>query len=141
MDFQKILVPVIGNSADEDAIKLACRLAKKAKAKVYAVHVITLKPALPVDAEVEPEIQKGETILGSMEIAAEEEGYTVETELLQARDAGTAILDEAVDRDIDLILIGLPYKMPFGRFSMGQVGPYLLKNARCRVLMLRENPE
>ena len=31
MEFHKILVPVVGTEADEEAMKLACRLAKKNK--------------------------------------------------------------------------------------------------------------
>ena len=140
MEFRNILVPVVGTGADEQAIRLACRLAKKNKTKIMAVHVITVKPTMPVDAEVESEIEKAENILDKMESAAEEEDYKIETDILQARDAGAAIIDESVEREADLILMGLPYKTPFGEFSMGQVGPHLLKKAKCRVVLVRDLP-
>jgi nucleotide-binding universal stress UspA family protein len=135
MEFHKILVPVVGTEADEEAMKLACRLAKKDKGKVWSVYVVTIKRALPLDAEIEPEIQKAETILDHIEMVAEEEDYEVETDVLQAREAGPAIIDEAVEREIDLILMGVKYKRRFGQFSLGNVVPYVLKNSPCPVIL------
>ena len=58
MEFKKILVPVVGSDADEEAMKLACRLAKKDKGKVWAVSVVAVKRALPLDAEIDSEIRR-----------------------------------------------------------------------------------
>ena len=135
MEFHKILVPVIGTEADEEAIKLACRLAKKNKGKIWAVYVITIRRALPLDAEMEPEIEKAEGILDHMEMAADEEDCEIETDILQSREAAPAIVDEAVEREIDLILMGVTYGTRFGQFSLGSVVPYVLKNAPCRVIL------
>ena len=138
MEFRKILVPVVGTEADEEAIKLACRLAKKDKGKIWAVYVITIKRALPLNAEIQPEIQKAEGILDHMEMIAEEEDYEVETDVLQAREAGPAIIDEVVGRGIDLILMGVKYKRRFGQFSLGNVVPYVLKNSPCPVMLYQQ---
>jgi nucleotide-binding universal stress UspA family protein len=138
MAFQQILVPVIGTRADEETIRLGCQLASKNKAKICVVYVITIKRALPLNAEIEPEIRKAEDILDRMEGVAEEEGYEIETDLIQARDAGPAIIDEAVEREVDLILIGIAYKTRFGQFSLGSVVPYILKNAPCRVILYHQ---
>jgi len=138
MELHKILVPVVGTEADEEAMKLACRLAKKDKGKIWAFYVITIKRALPLDAEIEPEIQKAEDILDHIEMVAEEQDYEVETDILQAREAGPAIIDEAVERGIDLILMGVKYKRRFGQFSLGNVVPYVLKNAPCPVILYHQ---
>ena len=138
MEFHKILVPVSGTEADEEAIKLACRLAKKDKGKIRAVYVITTKRTLPIDAEIESEIQKAEGILDHIERVAEEQDYEVETDLLQAREAGLTIVDEAVEREVDLIVMGVKYKRRFGQFSLGDTVPYVLKNAPCRVILYHQ---
>jgi len=138
MEFHNILVPVIGTEADDEAIKLACRLAKRDKGKIWAVYVVTLKRTLPLDAEVEPEIKQAEEILDHAESIAEEQDYEIETDLLQAREAGPTIIDEAVERGVDLILIGIKYKTRFGQFSLGSVVPYVLKNAPCRVILYHQ---
>ena len=135
MEFRKILVPVIGTNADEEAVRLACRLAKKDKGKIWAVYVITVKRALPPDAEIESEIRKAEDILDHAASVAEEQDYEIETDLLQAREAAPAIVDEAVEKEVDLILMGVTYGRRFGQFSLGSVVPYVLKNAPCRVML------
>jgi nucleotide-binding universal stress UspA family protein len=139
MKFSRILVPVTGTLADEEAIELACRLAKPDKSEVYVICIITVKRELPVDAELESEIQRAEEILGRMEKVARKENYKIETEVLQAREPGPAIISEAVDRRIDMIFLGLIYKVRFGEFSLGEVVPYVLKNSPCRVMLYQSS--
>jgi nucleotide-binding universal stress UspA family protein len=136
--FNKILVPVSGTDADAETIKLACRLAKKDKGKVWAVSVVTIKRALPLDAEIDSEIKKAEEILDKVEDAAAEEDYEVETDVLQAREVGPAVVDEAVERGMSLILMGISYKQRFGQFSLGDAVPYVLKNSPCPVILYQQ---
>jgi nucleotide-binding universal stress UspA family protein len=136
--FKKILVPVVGSNADAETIKLACRLAKKDKGKVWAVSVVAIKRALPLDAEIDSEIKKAEGILDKVESVAEEEDYEVETDVLQAREVGPAIVDEAVERGVSLIVMGISYKQRFGQFSLGSVVPYVLKNSPCPVILYQQ---
>ncbi len=138
MMFTKFLVPVSGQKVDEDIVKAACVIARRSKGKVYVVHVIQVSRELPLDAEVKPDIQKGEEILANAEKVASMVDWQVETEILQAREVGPAIVDEAVERGVDMIIMGLHYKKPFGEFDLGSVVPYVLKNAPCRVLLWRE---
>ena len=135
MELYKILVPVSGTEADDEVIRLACELAKKSKGKIHAVYVITVKRTLPLGAEIESEIKRAEGILEHIEIVAEEQDCEIETDLLQAREAGPTIVDEAVEQKVDLVVMGVKYKMRFGQFSLGDVVPYVLKNAPCRVLL------
>jgi len=138
MEFKKVLVPVVGSEADEETMKLACRLAKKDKGKVWVVSVVAIKRALPLDAEIDSEIRSAEDVLDSVESIAEEEDCEVETDVLQAREVGPAIVDEAVERGVDLILMGITYKRHFGQFSLGDVVPYVLKNSPCPVILYQQ---
>ena len=56
-----------------------------------------------------------------------------------------ARLDElkarAREQGIDLILMGVSYKRRFGQFSLGNVVPYVLKNAPCRVILYHQIPQ
>ena len=141
MKFQNILVPVSGAATDEEAVKLACRLARQDKAGICAVNVIPIERTLPLDAEIADEVQKAEEILSRMESVARGQNYSIETDLLQAREAGPTIVDEAVEREVDLILMGVEYKRHFGQFSLGSVVPYVLKNAPCRVILYHQYTE
>lgn len=133
--FKKILVPVSGKDTDHETVRLACRLAKKDKGKVLAVSVVAIKRTLPIDAEIESEIKKAEEILDRAENAAVEENYEIETDVLQAREAGPAIIDEALERKVSLILMGIAHKQRFGQFSLGNVVPYVLKDSPCPVIL------
>ena len=138
MDFQRILVPVSGTEADEEAMKLACRLAKKDKGRIWSVYVVTIKRALPLDTEIESGIETAEAILDHIEMVAEEQDCEIETDVLQAREVGPAIIDEAVEREVDLILMGAKYKRRFGQFSLGSVAPYVLQNSLCPVILYHQ---
>ena len=64
---------------------------------------------------------------------------TIRTDLLQARDVGAALVDEAAELDADLILLGLPYRKRFGGdFALGRTVPYVFQNAPCQVIVVRE---
>ena len=136
----RILVPVNGNPTDDDAVALACEIGRRGKAAVYAIYVIEVKRTLPLDVDLPPEAAKGDTVLARAERVAEDFGIDLETEILQARDVGTAIVDEALERDIDLIVMGIGYKRKFGEFDLGHTAPYVLKNAPCRVWLARAAP-
>jgi nucleotide-binding universal stress UspA family protein len=144
MEYNKILVPVVGSEVDGEAMKLACRLAKKEKDKdkgkgnIWAVSVVAIKRALPLDAEIDSEIRRAEDVLDRVQSIGEEEGFEIETDVLQAREVGSAIVDEAVERGVDLIVMGIVYKRQFGQFSLGDVAPYVLKNSPCPVILYQQ---
>jgi nucleotide-binding universal stress UspA family protein len=91
-----------------------------------------------LDAVIESEIHRAEEALARAEDVASDKDYEVETDLIQGRDAGPAIVDEAMDKEVDLILMGFTYKKRFGVFNLGRVIPYVLEEAPCRVLLYRE---
>lgn len=134
---RSILVPVDGSPASMDAVSLACSIARKNKGKVYAVHVIEVKRSLPLDADLAEEASNGEDVLTRAERIAAEADYKIEGELLQAREAGHAIVDEAIERGVDLILMGAEHKAPLGEYQMGRLTQYVLRAAPCNVWLWR----
>jgi len=136
-----ILVPTDGSSASMRAVALACSIAKRNKGRVYVVHVIEVKRSLPLDAELEPEASEGERILLQADKAADEQDFEVQGGLLQAREAGHAVVDEAVERGVDAIILGVDYKRPVGEFQLGRLTQYVLKNAPCLVWICRQSAE
>ena len=133
--FHRILVPVTGTESDEETMRMACWIAKRDKSRLYAMYVITIKRSLPLEAEIEVETKKAEEILDRVEKIAAGEDYQIETDLLQAREIAPTIIDEAVERKIDLILMGVKYQRRFGQFSLGNIVPYIIKNAPCQVML------
>ena len=133
--FHRILVPVTGSEADDETIRTACWIAKRDKSRLLAMYVITIKRSLPLEAEIESETRRAEEILARIEQIAEDEDFSIETDLLQAREIAPTIVDEAVDRKIDLIIMGVKPQTRFGQFSLGNIVPYILRNAPCQVIL------
>ena len=130
-------MPVNGNQTDDEAVALACDVARQHKAAVFAIYVIEVKRTLPLDVDLPPEAARGDAVLARAEERAEEWSVDLNTELLQARDVGTAIVDEAIERQVDLIVMGVSYKRKYGEFDLGRTATYVLKNAQCRVWLVR----
>ena len=99
---------------------------------------LEVKRSLPLDADLPMEATRGEEVLDRAEEIASNLDESIQTELLQARDVGTAIVDEAINRGADLILLGVSYEKRFGEFTIGKTVPYVLKNAPCRVWICRQ---
>lgn len=129
---------------DDETVRLACRMAGRARgeskelALLYAVHVIEVNRSLPLSAPVEPQVERGEEVLDAVEKVASEFEVQVETEMVQARETGPAIVGEAEEWGAHVIVMGLPFKRRFGEFNLGKTAPYVLKHAPCRVILFRE---
>jgi nucleotide-binding universal stress UspA family protein len=138
MNFTTILVPVKGIPSDDAAVRLACQIGKQNKARVMAINVIEIQRNLPLNAESDAQLQRAEAVLEHVEQVAKAARGVLETEILQARTAGVALVDEAVVRGVDLIVMGIPYRKPLGDFQIGTTTQYILKNASCPVWLCRE---
>ena len=150
---KKILVPVDGSEASLEAVAVACNLGRRNKGTVYAVYVIEVARSLPLDAELDTEARSGEGILALAEQVADEQDFKVEGEILQARDAGHAIVDEAIERGVGAVVMGVELqdenrgfdwpqhgkpKAIVNDLKLGHVADYVLHNAPCEVWLIRQ---
>jgi basic amino acid/polyamine antiporter, APA family len=135
--FNSILVPVDGSNASLQAVALACDIARKNKGIVYVVHVIEVKRTLPLDASLDSEAAAGEEILARAEEVAREQKLDLRSEIIQAREASHAIVDEAMARSVDLVILGMEYQQPFGEFQLGRLIEHVMKSAPCEVWVCR----
>ncbi|HSW42673.1 MAG TPA: universal stress protein [Patescibacteria group bacterium] len=137
--FTRAVVAVDGGPSDTRLLTLVIELARRSRAEVVAVHVVEIDWTLPLDANVAQGSDEAQHILDMAEAQAKNAKYALETVLVQARDVGAALVDEAVERDADLLVLGLPYRKRFGGdFAIGRTVPYVLKNAPCAVWVARE---
>jgi nucleotide-binding universal stress UspA family protein len=135
---RRILVPLGGNAVDAETVRLAARMAAAREGQIYAIHVIEVARSLPLGASLDREVGRAEAILDEAEQLAGEADVGIETQLLQARDTGPAIVGEAESWEASWIVMGLPYKRRFGDFNLGRTVPFVLKQAPCRVILFRE---
>ena len=137
--FRRALVALNGASSDARIVRLVAELAKPTKAELIGVHVVEIDWTLPLDADIAGSSGEAQRVLDIAEGIAEEAKVPFDTVLLQARDVGAALVDEAVERDADLLVLGLPYRKRFGGdFMIGRTIPYVLKNAPCATWVVRD---
>src|SRR5256885_313211 len=138
MQLKRIIAALGGTSVDADVIRLAATLAKPRKSEVTAIHVIEVRWNLALDAILDAETERGEVLLDEAAKVGQQSGITIETELLQARDAAAAIIDTARERQADLILLGMPYRKRLGRVYVGRTVTNVYVGASCAVLAYRQ---
>lgn len=137
--FRRAVLGLTGGTTDERMVRIACQLAKPYKSEIIGVHVVEIDWTLPLDADVAGRNDEVQRVLDVAEATAEDVGYRLTPVLLQARDVGAALVDEASERGADLLMLGLAYRTRFGGdFAIGQTIPYVLKNAACAVWVVRE---
>jgi nucleotide-binding universal stress UspA family protein len=139
LDAKRILVPVNGTPYSERTFRWACQMAREVKAELHAVYVIEVPLALSLEAEIAEDINKGEEILARIEaIGAEEKYKGLQARFLRARQAGPAVVLEAEDRYMDLLIVGVPYKRSFGSCILGATASYIFHNSSSQVMFWRE---
>lgn len=137
--FRRAVVALNGGPSDPRIVRVAVEAARPTKAEIVAVHVVEIDWTLPLDADVAGRSEETQRVLDLAEQVAEQSRYRIEPVLLQARDVGAALVDEAMERNADLLIVGLPYRKRFGGdFAIGRTIPYVLKNAPCVVWVVRE---
>lgn len=139
---KRILVPVKGDAIDEEAMRLAytyakAKLGKGRNVAIDVVYVVAVPHALPLNAELTEQVERGEKALDNAEAVARDMGLEVEACILQARSPGAAIVDMAREAGSELIVMATDYHTKLGELDLGLTIPYVLKNAPCRVWVCR----
>jgi K+-sensing histidine kinase KdpD len=136
-----IAVIVDGKKLDNELVRLACLMAKKAKRKVHLVHIIEVPRTLPLKATLTKESEYADKLLHEAMAIADEAGCEAVAEVVQTRDAGPAIVDEAKDHSCALIMLGLVRNSHKGQSAgnyLGKTIPFVLANAPCRVWVVQD---
>ena len=102
---RRVLVPVSGGRSDEQAVRLACSLVEK-KGTVYLFNVLEVARDLPLDAPPQADVERSDALLERMERVGHSEKRNVETEAVQAREAGPMVVNEAIERSVGAIVMG-----------------------------------
>ena len=132
-----VLVALSDSNASMNALRQAAAFARQRRAKLCVVHVIEVARALPLNAEMEPEARRGEQMLRRAEEIARAESVTINGDLLQAREAGQAIIDEVHERGAAIVVLGLRHREGIGP-AIGRTAEAVLRGANCEVWLIRE---
>jgi nucleotide-binding universal stress UspA family protein len=142
LTFDRILVPLAGTEADDPALRLTAILLAGTAGRAFLLHVIEIPFERQLDAQDPRAVAFADEALGHGEAFLTEHEVQVETGIAQARAAGAAIVDDAVERRVDLIVMGLRYKKRFGGgWDAGRTVPYVMRNSTAPVWCLRVETE
>lgn len=140
--YRRILVPVHGGALDQHAIDLAGSVSdRKGGADLTLVYVVEVPQRLALDSDLPCEIEDGESVLQEAKRYAESirdaKWRKISTELLQARIASSAIVDESIERGSEAIVLASANRRRRGALTQGDTVPFVLDNAPCNVLVVR----
>jgi nucleotide-binding universal stress UspA family protein len=146
LPYRRILVPLAGAEADDDALRLTALLLGAAEAagetEVVLVHVIEVGFERTLDTEDVKATAFADEILDRGAAFLDARKVPNRVGMIQARAAGPAIVDEAVASSADLIVMGLRYKRRFGgSWDAGRTVPYVMRNSKAPVWCLRARTE
>ena len=135
-----VMALATGDASDSAVVAHAADIVRLSHGKLLVVYVIIVDRSLPVDAEVKESVAHGEQVLEQAERTARLNRNSFDTQLLQAREIGPAVIHESVIRDIDAIVLGASYSDGPGKYSLGQDVDYVLEHSASRVILVREPP-
>jgi nucleotide-binding universal stress UspA family protein len=139
--YRRILVPIAGNPESEKAMDVACRIAAARSGVITAVAVVEVPALLPLDAHMTDEESRAHQILERAAAIADSYGVGVSTRRVRAREAASAILDQAALRACEIIVLGAPRRRrPTHGPIFGSTVEHVLKRAPCRVMLIGAAP-
>ncbi len=154
-EYGSILVPIFGESLDDEIVGTAGRLAAtradedEGGAVLEALYVFEIPMSLPIDARVPDErVKDAKRVLArAKEVGEEYAGVEVATAMVRGRTAGQAIVGEARRRGVEAIVLAAeePTRVTGGvilggrgrvrdRF-IGETTRYVVEKAPCKVIL------
>lgn len=147
MSFQHILVPIDGSSTSYAAISKATDLAKAFNSKVTVVCVLSLDPFFGVEfintqdmleGAIQQAHEEVDKVLNAAKAKFDEQGITVDTQIIEGSEIDKAIVQASEDIKADLIVIGSHGRKGFKKFVLGSVAQSILGEVSVPVLVVRE---
>jgi len=138
LEFRSILVPIAPGYASDEAMDFACRLAAERRASIVAFTAIEVPLDLPLDTELPEEVQEANEQLDEARAIGDSYGVRVTGRIARTRNIGRAIVDEAIRRHSEIIVMAGPrrVRLQHGRRQIfGDAVDFVLRHAPCRVMV------
>jgi APA family basic amino acid/polyamine antiporter len=138
LEYRSILVPVAPGYPSDEAMDVACRLARERGSRIVAMTVIQVPLELPLDAYLPDEVREANEQLDEARAIGDSYGVDVIARIVRARNAGRAVVDESVRRGSEIIVMGGPRRIRLQhgkRAIFGDTVDFVLKHAPVRVMV------
>jgi len=136
-EFSRILVPMKLGDIGEEMVATAIALAMERDAAIEAITVVRVPRKYDLEGELPTEVAaRVDSSLEEARALGIDHGVEVHADVVRARSIGHAIVDEAIRRDADLIVLGSsPRWRRQSRFFSPTVD-FVLRKAPCEVLVV-----
>jgi basic amino acid/polyamine antiporter, APA family len=135
-EFRCVLVPMKLGPIGEEMVATAIALATEREAQVDALFVIVVPLDHELDAPLFELEEQAAASLAEAVLLGEENGVRVEPVTVRARSLGSAIVDQAVGRGSDLIVLGSSPRWRRQSAFFSPTVDYVLRTAPCEVLVV-----
>jgi nucleotide-binding universal stress UspA family protein len=132
----RILVPVQGAALSDRMVALGSQMAKARQAQIEVFYVIEVPWTLPLSARLPDAERLADEVLDRARKIAERYGVPLETRVVNAREAGRAIVEEAITTRADIILMSdIPER--YGETKFSATTSLVFSHAPCEVMVDR----
>ena len=145
-EYSKILVPVDGSNEARLAFEKAIEVAKRNRAQVLIAHIIdtrVLQTPTGFEGNFNEEIQRQtENLFQEYRQYAQEHDFN-DIDFVLEYGSPKVYISKNIPKDyqIDLIMMGATGLNAVERLFIGSVSEYVIRNARCDVLVVRTDLE
>ncbi len=133
--YDQLLVPVRDSRVSEEMMVLACQLATERKASIDVLYVIEVPINLPIDASLPEEHERARQVLERAGHAADQFKIKTTPVVVTARSAGRAIVEEALARRSEVIILGSQGKRRIADKVFGRTIDYVLDHLPCEAII------
>jgi nucleotide-binding universal stress UspA family protein len=137
---RKLLLATDLSEASSSATDEAFELARQLQAALLVVSVIDpgslLLPGGRFRARIDQVRERREQLAQALVERGREEGVEVSF-LVWSGDPGDMIIEAAESEQVDMIVVGSHGRGAVGRFLIGSVSEFVVRHARCPVLVVR----
>jgi APA family basic amino acid/polyamine antiporter len=133
--YDQLLVPLRDTEVSDEMMVLACQLATERHSSIDALYVIEVPLNLPIDARLPEENKRARQVLERAGQAADQFKVKVTPHVVTARSAGRAIVEEAIARRSEVIVLGSQGKRRVGNRVFGSTIDYVLNNLPCEAII------
>ncbi|OTN75706.1 hypothetical protein A5886_000782 [Enterococcus sp. 8G7_MSG3316] len=141
--YQNILVGIDGSEQAKDAFKKAVEVARRNQGKVYAATIIdqqmpTMMGYAPLDSSIlEQEKDTAQKMIDECKAYAKSVDFALVEGVIAYGSIKDALATQLPDEyNIDLIMVGQSGLNAVERFMMGSVASFVIREARCDVLIV-----
>ena len=135
VDYDRILVPVVGSRLSDEMMVLGCQLATEKNAVMDLVYVVEVPMNMTLDAALPNKRRRGRYVLDAAMAVAREFGVEAWPHLVSARTPGRAIVEAAREWSSDVIILGAVRKKRLDGRLVGDTVAYIMRRSPGEVLL------